>query len=305
MSLINEVKIKINSNNISHYISPDGNISYIDDYILGLIEDHMYDELFDDSNVNELKYASLLSNLSPKSLLSFLSKLHENNIQFSYNKLMQELFFCTYRWLPSDFDEIFDYLHKIGNFDSYKFIYNCNVTVRALDIIKLDIQIDYDRLISKSLKHGRGDLNYLLDQVDNTSNINISDIISTSFKNMELINKFIDKGTNIEIIDCKHSNISTFFECMHIQNICLIKRMIVTKYSYAKFILTTPTEKLDALLSNGCEIIFDGDNTCEDTEDIAIINQERADFDKKLDIFEKHNIDPYFILRNVYYLLSR
>lgn len=282
------------------YISSDSNIRYIDNYILGLIEDHMYSELFN-TNVNKLSYGDFSSDLSVKSLLSFLSKLYENNIQFSYDRLMQKLFFRTYQWLPSNFDDIFDYLHEIGNFDSYKFIYNCNVTVRALDIIKLDTQIDYDKLISKSLRNDYNDVNYLLDQVDNTFNINVNDIVSSSYKNVALINEFIDKGTNIEIIDCKYSSANTFFEHLHIQNIYLIKRIIMTKYSYTEFILRTSTEKVDALLSNGCEIIFNGDNTYTDPdpEDIAIINQRHADFDKKLGILEKHNVDPYFILRNV------
>lgn len=282
-----------------------GKIIEITDVLVKIIDDDMYEQIFNTDNVNKLKYGTYYS-LGLDNFILFLSKLHKANIEFSYNYVMTKTpYFITGGNSLTTFDKIFDYLYNIGEFDSYEFIYNAYTSIHILKIIKLNYQIDYIRLINVCLRANNEEIiKYLLECVDDTRDINIEYMMKYG-QNMIMINEFISRGTNIEVLHCLYDNyvIRKLFDHININNIHLIRKIYMTKHTYADLLFKTPAVKIDELLSHGCAIFFiDAEDNKLEPEQVTDINNKNIEFDNKFRVFEAHNIDLQFIIRH--YLLD-
>jgi hypothetical protein len=278
-----------------------GNISTLSDALVYFIDDNIFSAIFNTEIVNELEYDNY--SLSTNNLFLFLSKLHEANIKFSYNKFMmkQAYYKNGAPFQLSIYNKIFDYLYSMNEFDSYEFIYCEHTSIHILETIKINYQIDHFRLINECLKSSNEEIIiYLLKYVDDMSCISI-DYIMKYGQNMTIINKFITSGLNIEILHCPHNNrtISKLFDNIDIRYIHLIKQINISRYSYGYLLCKIAADKIDELLSHGCLIFFIEDAiNLEDTDEVMRVNNNNIKIYNKLRVLEAHNIDLQFIMQH-------
>lgn len=282
-----------------------GRIRKLNDYLMDVISDNIFSEIFNTETVNKLEYGTYT--LGYNNLFLFLTKLHEFDIKFSYNQFMMKLLY--YKTGASNqlstYNKIFDYLYDMNEFDSYEFVYNNHTSHHILETIKINYQIDYIRLINECLKSSCKEtiIRYLLKYVDNINDISIDHIMKHG-ENMIMINEFISSGLNIEILHCKYDyhTICKLIHYINIDYIHLIKQINISRGTYARFLCKTSAKKLDELLSRGCSIIFIEDeiDTDPDTyaDEVARINDKNIEIDNKLRVLEAHNIDLQFIVQH-------
>jgi hypothetical protein len=308
VSYINLLKDKqIELLNYNPFCIQDGEIIALDSTLIRLIDDHMICKIFNTTNINKLSYGKILST---NELFTFFSKLRENEIKFSCNRIMMNILANhTEKYI----NIVFDYLCKIDEFDSYDFIYDANITVHILETIKTFVEINYDKIMFTTINARTSNklLEYLFLHIDDVSFINIERLLGSRGHCAALmINKFISAGMNIEKIYCKYvengcvySNIYHMFKYIKFEYISLIKQLTISKSYYVKLIMKIDPEKIDELLSSGCNIDFIEDDCNQNyhygfsSDLLEKYGGKDSLFDKQTSMFDKHNIDPLFILK--------
>lgn len=292
---IKYIRAKLPKKTIMKYIRDD-NICYIDKLMVDIISNlsvENINKIFDTINVNNLAHCQFLMN--SKNIITWLSMLTNSQIKFDAVIIIKATYYYDYggdNTMLDVFNIIFDYLHENTVFDSYDFIYYGHVSVHLLEIVTQIIPIDHTRIIKKMLRHHTTQydvISYLLDNVHYMINIDIDDIMDAgSFK---LINKFIENGTHIEIINDNDTDkfaILNLFKYIDIKYIHLIRQINLSRHIYSRLIMYAPVEKINLLLSNGCIINFNNRH-CDDK--IA------SESSQRMDLIAAHHIDPLFILQ--------